>query len=53
MTIETIIQRLSPLVAEWHEATNGELSDDTKAPVKMLFEDICRVLNIEPELIGL
>ena len=53
MTIETIIQRLSHLVAEWLEATGDEQLDDVKAPVKMLFEDICQVLNIDPELIGL
>ena len=53
MTIETIIRRLSHLVAEWQEATDGEKLDDIRAPVQLLFEDICRVLNIDPELIGL
>ena len=53
MTIETIINRLNHLAAEWLEATDGELLDDVKAPVKMLFEDICQVLNIEPDQIGL
>jgi hypothetical protein len=53
MTLEKIIRRLGHLVAEWHEATDGEQLDDVKAPVKLLFEDICRALNINPELIGL
>ena len=53
MTIETIIRRLSHLVAEWREATDGELSDDTKAPVTILFDDICRALNISLDQIGL
>jgi len=53
MTIETIIQRLSHQVAEWHEAIDGELLDDVSAPVRMLFEDICRALNIKPSQIGL
>lgn len=53
MTIETIIQRLGHLVAEWLEATDGEQLDDVKAPVKLMFEDVCQVLNIEPKQIGL
>ena len=53
MTIETMINRLSHLVSEWLEATDGEQLDDVKAPMKMLIEDICQVLNIEPEQIGL
>ncbi len=53
MTIETIIRRLRHLVDEWQEATDGEKLEDVNAPVKMLFEDICQVLNIEPDQIGL
>ena len=53
MTIETIIRRLRHLVDEWQEATDGEKLEDVKAPVQLLFEDICQVLNIDPELIGL
>jgi len=53
MTIETIIRNLRNIVDELQEATDGEQLDDVKAPVKMLFEDICQVLNIDPELIGL
>ena len=53
MTIETIIQRLSHLVIEWKEAIDGDQLDEVKAPVSMLFEDICQALNIEPDQIGL
>jgi len=53
MTIETIVQNLRNIVAEWHEATDGENLEDVKASVKLILDDVCNSLGIEPEQIGL
>ncbi len=48
MTVEAIIQNLRNIVAEWHEATDDENLEDVKASVKMILDDVCNSLNIEP-----
>ena len=53
MTIETIIQNLRNIVAEWKEACEGESLEDVKASVKLILDDVCYSLGIEPEQIGL
>ncbi len=53
MTIETIIQNLRNIVAEWKEASEGENLEDVKASVKLIMNDVCNSLDIEPEQIGL
>jgi len=52
MTIETIIQNLRNIVAEWKEACEGENLEDVKASVKLILDDVCNSLGIEPEQIG-
>ena len=53
MTIESIIQNLRNIVVEWKEATDGENLEDIKASVKLILDDVCNSLGIEPEQIGL
>ena len=53
MTIESIIQNLRNIVAEWQEATDGENLEDIKASVKLILDDVCHSLGIEPEQVGL
>ena len=53
MTVEAIIQNLRNIVVEWHEASEGENLEDVKASVKLILDDVCNSLGIEPEQIGL
>ena len=53
MTVEAIIQNLRNMVVEWKEATDGENLEDVKAPVKLVLDDVCNSLGIEPKQIGL
>jgi len=53
MTVEAIITNLRNMVAEWHEATDGENLEDVKTSVKLILDDVCNSLGIEPEQIGL
>ena len=53
MTVEAIITNLRNIVAERQEATNGADLEDVKASVKLILDDVCNSLGIEPEQIGL
>ena len=52
MSKENIIESLKKLVAEWLDATGGNL-EDVKANVELLLNDVATALNIEPSEIGL
>ena len=48
MTIETIVQNLRNIIVEWKEASDGENLEDVKASVKLIMDDVCNSLGIEP-----
>ena len=53
MTIETIIRNLRKIVDEWQEASDGQDLVAIKSSVKLILDDVCSSLGIEPEQIGL
>ncbi|MFC1923331.1 hypothetical protein ACFLY4_08575 [Chloroflexota bacterium] len=53
MTIETIIRNLRNIVDEWREASEDQNLEETKTSVKLILNDVCNSLGIEPKQIGL
>ena len=53
MTIETIIRSLRNIVDEWREASEDQNLEEVKTSVKMILDDVCNSLGINPEQIGL
>jgi hypothetical protein len=53
MTIETIIRSLRNIVDEWQEASKDQILEEVKTSVKLILDDVCNSLGIEPKQIGL